>query len=107
MSSTVQSTYTDDSFQSIYPGRSQKVSFSAMSASVAPNRTSSKTTIVRLSATENCWVRLSDGEVAAANDGSSFFLPAMTEYIGCKPNQQISVIGDTASGDLHITEALP
>lgn len=105
MSSTVVSTNTDDSFQTIYVGNCRKISFtsSSVAAASAMNPT---TTAVHLFATQNCWVRFADTATpAVANDGYSFYLPAnMDRIMGIKPGQFVAAIRDSVDGDLHIIE---
>lgn len=94
-----------DQFQAIYPRRSQKVSVGAVAASSGEMDAH----IVELFATTDCWVVFGEGPgdspVAVANDGSSFFLGGgLFKYYGLQPGVVLSVIRDSASGDLHIIE---
>lgn len=97
-----------DKFQTIYPGRSQQVSFNATSA--LSSTLQSNTTLIKLFATQNCWVRLTSTQghnpVAAANDGFSFYVPGgFIDFFGVYPGTKLAVIQDSTSGTLYILEA--
>ena len=65
------------------------------------------TEIVRIYATENCWIRFGDSTVdAGVDDGFSFYLPkGIIEKLLIDDGQYIAVIQDTAAGSLFITPA--
>lgn len=92
-------------FQVIAPGACQKVSFTGTSARSAQLGASSQ--IVRLYATQDCWVAIGTSSiVAAANNGTAFFLPKGTlEHLVVDGGTYVAAIQDSAAGDLHITEA--
>jgi len=92
-------TLEENSFPCIYIGESEKISFgaSALNSSVAASRT----TIVRLYATKNCFIAIGDGVTA---DNTAMFLPAgIVEYFGINAGDWVSVIQATAGGDLYLT----
>lgn len=102
MSSSKAKGATGGFFEAIYPGTSQKRSFTGTSAQ--SSALGAKTTIVRLYATEDCHIKTGANPTAVA-DGTCLFLPANSvEYIGVEPTHKVAVIQDTASGDLFITE---
>lgn len=81
----------------------QKVSFTGTAAS--SNAVKANTRVVVLYATEDCWVKFGTAPTAVANDGSSIFIPAANYrpfVVGA--SDKVSVIQDSAGGDLHITE---
>lgn len=92
-----------DSFQAIYPGRSQRLSVGG--SSTQSLSLLSATTIVELFATTDCWVVFGANPTASVNDGSSFFLAAgLFKCYGVQPGVKIAVMQDSTSGDLHIIE---
>jgi len=77
----------------------QKVSFTDASSQSA----AFKTDIITLFCTENCWVRFGSSPTAAADDGSSTYLPStLMRAYRVKRGDKLAVIRDTSSGDLHI-----
>lgn len=82
-------------------GSGQKITTSAASAPAAAIGT--ECSIVRLCASQNCWV---SSEGAAAVGGvSSFYLPAgVPEYLGVDEAAVLNVIQDTTAGFLNIVE---
>lgn len=89
-------------FQAFYPGTSQTVTFNGTSASTATAFTKS---VVRLHATEACFIKIGLGSQTATT--SHMFLPAdTTEYFGIGPGYVIAVIeGATGvGGTLYVTE---
>lgn len=105
MSSTVKSEKHANYFQAIVPGVSQKLTFTGTSQQSAAFQDT--TTIIRVFVTQDAWVVTGSNPTAAADDGSSMFLPGGTwEYIGVEPGDKIAVILDSVGGDMHITEGL-
>ncbi len=91
-----------DTFEAITPGVSQGLAFTGASAqSTAVGET---TTLVRLFATEDCFVKVGANPTAVANT-SMFIASGIYEYIGIKPGEKIAAIRLTTSGTLYITEA--
>ncbi len=90
-----------ESFEAIVPGASQALAFtnvSAQSVAVGAN-----TTLVRLFATEDCFIAIGSNPTAAAN--SSMFIPSgISEYIGIAKGDKIAAIYSTTNGTLYITE---
>lgn len=102
-------------FQAIQVKRSHYVSFTgtAKNSTVLDDTTS----LVRVFATQDCWISIisTGGTAAAAPSGEqvpvtsvSFIPGGITEFIGVPvglTNAVVSVIRDTTSGTLHISEA--
>lgn len=90
-------------FQTFKPGSSQKVSFTGTSAQ--SSALGGYTKIVRLFATEDCWIKMGTDPTAAASAATSTFVPGgIIQYFVTKPGDKIAVIRDTTSGSLHILE---
>jgi|SRR4051812_3102165 hypothetical protein len=105
MSSKAISTGTGTSplngFDALYPGTSQALAVagtSAQSAAVGGN-----TTIVRIYATQDCWVALGPNPTAAANT-SMFLAAGAPEYLAINPGEKIAAIQASAAGSLYISE---
>lgn len=100
-SAKVDSKYPVGGFQAIYPGTSQKMSVNNTSAqsSALPDGT----TIVRLVASEDCYIQI--GTNPTATTTTSLFLAAdLPEYFGVNGNTiKIAAIRDSADGTLYIT----
>lgn len=101
-----------EGFDTIIPGTSQKVAFTASNAkSTVLNK---RTSVVRLLATQDCWVKVGiDANAIAAADGTSHFVAkGLTQDIGItqswaqgvQTDVKIGVIQDSAGGNLYITE---
>jgi len=102
----VGASYQASGFPAIFPGDSQKVSFTGTSAQSAAfsGGTNTESTVIRVFATEDCHIKVGANPTALA-DGSCMFLPAgIVEYIGVNPTDKIAAIRDTTSGTLYITE---
>lgn len=93
----------NEAFQVMFPGDSQTISFSGTSA-VNSTDFNSKTRVVRLHATEDCFVVFGDSTATATS--SNMFLPAdQTEYFGIQSNEtRIAAIQSSTGGTLYITE---
>lgn len=88
-------------FQAIIPTNSQFLNFSTVSAQ--STALSSTATIVRLFATQDCYVRISLNPTAS--NSNSLFLPGgIVEYFGVSPLHKIAAIRSSADGVLYITE---
>lgn len=99
--------YQDSGFPAIFPGDSQKVAIGSGSvqSSALSGGTDSKTTVIRIFATQDCHIKIAANPTAVA-DGTCMFLPAgIVEYVGCAPTDKIAVIRDASDGYLYITEA--
>lgn len=91
-----------ENFQAIYPGTSQALSFSGSSAQSTAVGT--QTTLVRLFATQDCFIAIGANPTAAAN--TSYFLPGgIIDFVGIQPGQKIAAIQSSQSGTLYISEA--
>lgn len=83
----------------IFPGASQKVSYTASSAqSQAIN-----TTVIRLVSTTDCFVAIGENPTATTSD---MFIPSgNVEFFAIQLNHKVSAIRSAADGDLYITAA--
>lgn len=91
-----------NTFDAIFPGTSQKVAFSSVSSQSAA--LGSSTTLVRVMASQNCY--LAFGANPTATTSTSLFLPTgVIEKFGVTSATKIAVIRDSADGNLYITEA--
>lgn len=94
-----------ESFEAIVPksGTSQKLNISA--SSVQGSAFTAGTTLIRLFATNDCYIDTGSNPTALA-DGTSMFIPGgITEYIGVQPGQKLAVIQFSQNGLLFVTEA--
>lgn len=90
-----------DTFEAIRPGTSQSLSFNGVSAQ--SNAVGIHTSIVRLFATQDCFIRV--GENPTAVGGTSMFVPAgIIDFIGVLPGDKIAAIRSVSDGVLYITE---
>ena len=88
------------SFQSIIPGFSYTISFSA--ASATSPAVESDTDVVRVFSTEDCFLKFGSSPTATTSD---MFLPAgIVEYFGMNPGDKIAVIRSVNNGLLYVTE---
>jgi hypothetical protein len=88
-----------DGFQAIQPGASQVVAYTGTAA----NSTAMAASIVRLYATTDCFVKISQAGTAAT--ASDMILPATSvEYFVCHGGDIISVIQSSGAGSLYITQ---
>jgi hypothetical protein len=92
----------DGIFQAIYPGCSTHVTFGAVTATTLFG---SGTQLVRLHASEDCFIAIGNSPTATT---TTIFLPADTTEYFCVSGStdRISVISNGTSGVLHVTEAL-
>jgi hypothetical protein len=96
-------------FQAIYPGATQKISFTGTASSSTAFLSASDSQgsgMVEIFATTDCWILFGTSPTATASAGTSVFIPAgLTRYYAYKSGEKLSVIRSTTSGDLHITQA--
>lgn len=90
-------------FEAILPGTSQALAFNGTSAQ--STAVGASTTLVRLFATEDCFILIGSSPVAAANS-SMFIAAGIYDFVGIQPLQKIAAIQSSASGTLYITEAV-
>ena len=90
-------------FQVISPGASQAITTGA--ASVQAADFASGVTILRVFATQDCWIAFGTSPTAVVEGSSSMFLPAgIVEYFERKELEKIAVIQASTAGKLYITE---
>lgn len=86
----------------IYNGVGQKLAFTGTTAQSAA--LSSRTSVVRISSTQDCHIKTGANPTAVA-DGTCRFLPkGVIEYMGVQPGDKIAAIQDSAGGNLFILE---
>ena len=90
-------------FEAIIPGTSQLLAFTGASAQSTALQAS--TTLVRLFATQDCFIAVGSNPTAAADGTSMFIAAGVTEYVGVAQGAKIAAIRNTTSGNLYITEA--
>lgn len=90
-------------YPAIFPGKFQQISFSG-AASVGVGF-STRTTIVRLFATQDCWVQMGLNPTATAAGPDSFVIRGgIVHFFGVNSGWKISAIQNTVSGVLDILE---
>lgn len=99
--------------QALCPDRNQRITFTQTATLSAIF--DSDTTVVRLFATKDCWVKfgLLNTVTAVVNDGDTQFIPAgMLIFLHTKMDKlannyarYLSVIADSDNGTLHVLEA--
>ena len=120
MSSTTPSEKNASDFQAIVPGKTHIIAFtnSSIQSNAFEIRSSSEdisadhTTILRLFATQDCWLNFGSNPTAVANSAGapgnkddSYFLPGgFIDFIGVRPGEKLAVIRNSANGNLYITE---
>ena len=94
-------------FQVIVPGLSQTIAFGA-SSTPASNPITQGCTVIRLFATQNCFVRIEANSGVTATSSDIYVPGGIFQYYGIKKDAiyYIAAIRDTASGSLKILEAL-
>ncbi len=93
-----------ETFETIIPGVSQLIAVS--NASVQGSALGISTTVVRLFATNDCYIKLGANPTALA-DGTSMFVPGgIVDFIGVTPGDKIAVIRYASNGSLFVTEGL-
>lgn len=109
MSTTVRTDKHAAFFQTIKPGKCQKIDFT--NTSKQSTAFASTTTLIRVFPTQDCFVKIGANPTAvAAAEGSTvedtIFLPGgLVDFIGVEPGEKIAVVRNATSGTLHITEA--
>jgi hypothetical protein len=97
-------------FQAIVPGTSHKVAFTNASAQI-PSQMGDATTLVRVFATQDCWIKIGANPTAVApisgtpQEDTMFVAGGIFAYFGVNPGQKLAVIRDSANGSLFVTEA--
>ncbi len=91
-----------ETFETIIPGVSQKLAISASSVQSAAFGAS--TTVLRLFATNDCYILLGSDPTALA-DGTCMFVPGgIVDFVGVLPGAKLAVIQFSQNGYLFITE---
>lgn len=94
---------TRDGYQCLRPGASQRLAFTATSAQLTA--LGGSTNMVRVFATQDCWLAFGANPTAVANDGSSVFVPGgVVQFFLAEPSEKIAAIRDANNGDLHVME---
>ena len=102
-STKVGSNLREDKFEALYPGTSQKISFT--NSSQPSTAFGLKTSLIRVFATQDCFLAFGSAPTALT-DGTSMFIPGgLIDFIGVTPGQKLAVIESTTDGVLYITEA--
>ncbi len=92
-----------ESIPAVRWGSPQTVAFTGTAA--ASSAVGSETTVVRLHATEDCFVLVGADPTASSSNG--VFLPkGMIDVWGITPGHKLSVIRASTSGTLYIAEGL-
>lgn len=86
--------------EAIFPGTSQTRTFTGTSAQ--SSAITAGVTIVRLFATQDCFVAFGANPTAAAT--SMFLAAGIVEYVGVTGGDKIAAIQSSAAGTLYITE---
>lgn len=90
-------------FQTIIPGVCQSLAFNSSSAQ-ATNAFQKTTTLIRIFATADCFIKMGANPTALI-DGTSYFVPGgIVDFIGVNPGDKIAAIQSTANGTLYIAE---
>ena len=90
-------------FQAIYIGTNQTVSITGTSAQSSAFQTGAR--IVRLFATQDCFVAIGSNPTATTSD---CFMPSgLVQYFGVQEGQKLAVIRSSSNGTLYITEGGP
>lgn len=89
-------------FETIMPGTSQKLAISASSVQSAP--VGPNTTVLRLFATNDCYILIGSNPTALA-DGTCMFIPGgIVDFCGILPGQILAVIQFAQNGYFFMTE---
>ena len=90
-------------FQVITQGVSQVLAVDGTSVQSASWQAT--TTIVRLFATQDMFIKFGANPTAIANDSGSFFLPGgIVEYFAVRGTEKLAAIQSTTAGTLYVTE---
>lgn len=88
-------------FDAVFPGASQKVSFTGTSAQCT-NPFAANVSILRVFADQDCYLAFGVNPTA---DSTGLFLPAgMIEYFGINPGDKVAAIQKSSAGTLYIME---
>lgn len=95
-------------FDTIIPGVTQGVAFTGTSAPSA-SALQSTTSVIQLSATAACFVKIGTGTPVAAADGTCMYLPAnVVVRVGIDKSlagvQKVAAIQAVGAGTLYVTE---
>lgn len=118
MSTGAKAEFNAPNFQAVKPGKSCYVDFNNSSAQSPAfeerpaaedeDLTIDNTTLIRIFATNDCWIALGENPTAAAGStskGDSFFLPGgIVDFVGVEPGWKLAVVRNSADGRLHINE---
>jgi hypothetical protein len=85
-----------------YPSTTQKASFTASSARIT-NAVGDYINVVRLIATQDCFVKIGQGSISATTS-DTFLKASVAEYFRCHPGEKVAAIRLSADGDLYVTE---
>jgi hypothetical protein len=89
--------------QALAQGVNQTLAIGASSAASAAFAAGAK--IVRLVATQNCWIAFGANPTAAATSGNGSYVPSgAIEFWRVTPGHKVAVIQDGTAGTLSITE---
>lgn len=94
----------ENQWQAIVPTAPQKVTYTGTAGQSAV--LSPLCSIVRLTASSDCFVFISTGNPVATSSNGHFMPSGAIEYFGVVPaaNNKISVVQSSASGTLYISE---
>jgi hypothetical protein len=94
-------------FQAIFPGGSQKASFTGSSSQVSfTAQENPSPSVIRLFATKDCWIKIGTDPTALSDGTCVFIASGIVEYFGIPGNNKLAVISNGADGDLYITEGV-
>lgn len=119
MSTTVRTEKAAEYFQAMKPYKTHRLAFTGSSDSTAAvadiadsanQQNGQRTTLVKLFATQDCWIKIGTNPtasvVSAGSSGDSHFLPGgITEYYGIEPGEKVAAVQDSSNGTLYVTEA--
>ncbi len=89
-------------FEALEPGPSQSITFSGVSTQ--STAFSSKTSIIRIFCTQDCFLSFGPNPTATT---SGYFLPAgIIDFVGVNQGPFVAVIQSTQAGTLYVTEGL-
>lgn len=92
-------------FPAIFAGNFQQVSFTGTHAVSSPF--SDRTTIIKLFATQDCWIQLgTNPEATASGPDSCIIRGGIIQYLGVYPGWAISVLQASSAGTLDLLEGL-
>lgn len=84
------------------PGTNQKIAYTTHAESAAFG---TETYAIRIVTTTNAWYAIGLAPVATTSSGGGTYLPlGIVEIIRVTPGEKISVVQDSAGGNLSVTE---